>query len=42
MALGYRGDPADLPERYRTRKPLTDFVFASQWGQPSPIVVPNC
>ncbi len=48
IALGYLGDPAGLPERYRegearprTRKPLTDFVFAGQWGQASPLVVPE-
>ena len=48
IALGYLGDPAELPERYReaearprTRKPLTDFVFAGQWGQASPLVAPE-
>ncbi len=48
IALGYPGDPADLPERYReyealprTRKPLANFVFAGQWGQASPLVVPE-
>ena len=49
IALGYLGDPAGLPERYRegearprSRKPLADFVFAGQWGQASPLstVVP--
>ena len=46
IALGYLGDPADLPERYRegearprSRKPLADFVFAGQWGQASPLAV---
>ena len=48
IALGYLGDPADLPERYRegearprTRKPLADFVFAGKWGQASPLVAPE-
>ena len=48
IALGYLGDPADLPERYRereaqprTRKALTDFVFAGRWGQASPLVAPE-
>lgn len=49
IALGYLGDPAGLPERYRegevrprSRKPLAEFVFAGQWGQASPLstVVP--
>ena len=47
MALGYLGDPADLPERYRdgearprSRKALAEFVFAGQWGQASPLVAP--
>lgn len=45
IALGYPGDPAALPERYRereaqprTRKALTEFVFAEQWGNVSPLV----
>ena len=38
-AVGYRGDPATLPERLRerelaarTRKPLDSFVFGARWG----------
>jgi nitroreductase len=45
IAIGYRGDPAALPERLgqrdlapRRRKPLRDFVFAGRFGNPSPIV----
>lgn len=45
IALGYLGDPADLPERYRegearprSRKALAEFVFAGQWGQTSSLV----
>lgn len=45
IAIGYLGSPQTLPEKYqqreatpRTRKPLTEFVFAGDWGQPSEIV----
>ena len=45
MAIGYRAKPEDLPEGLRERdqtprqrKPLGKFVFAGQWGQPSPIL----
>ena len=41
VAIGYPGDPASLPPRLqaaeiapRTRKPLSDLVFAGAWGQP--------
>ena len=41
-AIGYPGDPADLSEKLRvrelaprTRRPLSDFVFAGRWGQPA-------
>ncbi len=41
LAIGYLGDPNTLPENYRERditprqrKPLTEFVFAGQWGAP--------
>jgi nitroreductase len=41
-AIGYLGDPADLPEQYRkgeveprTRKPVAEFVF-SEWEKPAP------
>ncbi|MDR3457699.1 MAG: nitroreductase family protein [Verrucomicrobiae bacterium] len=46
LAIGYRADPAltpdDLRERDqapRARKPLNEFVFGSQWGKASPLVV---
>jgi nitroreductase len=42
FALGYRGDPARLPEALRsremaprTRRPQPDFVFAGRFGQPA-------
>ncbi|XGV94691.1 MAG: nitroreductase family protein [Leptolyngbya sp. BL-A-14] len=45
IAIGYLGTPQTLPEKYqqreatpRTRKPLTEFVFTGDWGQPSAIV----
>jgi nitroreductase len=45
IAIGYPGDPATLPERFRqrelatrSRKPIADFAFSGHWGQPSPIV----
>lgn len=40
IAIGRRGDPADVPERDRereqrdrVRRPLTDFVHGAAWGQ---------
>lgn len=40
IAVGYLGDPSQLPEKYqsieqapRTRKPLQDFVFTESWGK---------
>ena len=46
MAIGYKADPARLPEALkerdlapRQRKPLREFVFAGQWKQPSPLVL---
>jgi nitroreductase len=40
MAIGYPGDPAELPERLRERelkprerKPMSEFVFEGVWGQ---------
>lgn len=40
MALGYKGDAAQLPQGVieadpstRTRKPLTDIVFDGEWGE---------
>jgi len=41
VALGYLGNAEDLPEELRqreaaprTRKPLDEFVFSGQWGEP--------
>jgi len=46
IAIGYRGDPASLPDalrerecRPRQRKPLSQFVFSGKWGSPSPLVL---
>lgn len=45
LALGYAGDsallPNDLGEREqakRTRKPLSEFVFSEQWGNPASVL----
>ncbi|HEY5704093.1 MAG TPA: nitroreductase family protein [Terrimicrobiaceae bacterium] len=45
MAIGYRADPSKLPDALRERdlaprqrKPLSQFVFASHWGKPAPLV----
>ncbi len=45
LAIGYRGDPAQLPDRLkerdlapRGRKPLSQFVFSGKWGRPAPFV----
>jgi nitroreductase len=45
LAIGYRGDPAILPEALqererapRQRKPLEQFVFSEKWGEVSPLV----
>lgn len=45
IAIGYKGDPAQLPEAMRARdtsarqrKPLSQFVFTGKWGQTSPLV----
>ncbi len=45
VALGYPGEPENLPDTLRDReraprgrKPLETFVFAGRWGQPSPLV----
>jgi nitroreductase len=42
IALGYLGDPQTLPDDLRereltpsVRKPLQEFVFGGQWGQPA-------
>jgi nitroreductase len=44
-AIGYHGDPNSLPEQLqaresaeRTRKPLSEFVFAGNWGAMSSLV----
>jgi nitroreductase len=46
MAIGYKGDPAKLPDALRERdlsprqrKPLGKFVFTGKWGQSSPLVL---
>ena len=46
MAIGYKADPAKLADALkerdltpRQRRPLGKFVFAGQWGQPSPLVL---
>jgi hypothetical protein len=46
IALGYRGDPAILPESLRAReglprqrKPLRQFVFSGAWGSPAPFIL---
>ena len=46
IAIGYLGDPQTLPAALqaqelapRTRKPLTEFVFAGGWGQTSDLVI---
>jgi nitroreductase len=45
VAIGYPGDPSQLPEPLRqrqnaprSRKDLSSFVFTGRWGQPSPVV----
>jgi nitroreductase len=45
IAIGYKADPSALPEALkerdlapRRRKPLSEFVFAGRWGDPSPLV----
>ncbi len=46
MAIGYRADPATLPDALkerdltpRQRKPLSQFVFSGTWGESSPLVL---
>ena len=46
MAIGYKADPAKLPDDLkkrdlapRERKPLSKFVFTGQWGHASPLVL---
>jgi nitroreductase len=45
LAIGYPGDPDQLPERLRDRdrarrlrKPAAEFVFTGHWGTSSPLV----
>ena len=45
MAIGYSADPTTLPDALkerdlapRPRKPLSEFVFTGQWGQPSTVL----
>jgi nitroreductase len=45
LAIGYAADPHTLPEKLRerdlmprTRKPLTEFVFAGEWGSASSLL----
>jgi nitroreductase len=46
LAIGYRGDPARLPDPLRERdlaprrrKPLSEFIFSGTWGHPAPLVL---
>jgi nitroreductase len=46
MAIGYKADPAKLPDALkerdltlRQRKPLGKFVFAGKWGQSLPLAL---
>jgi nitroreductase len=46
MAIGYKADPAKLPDAFRERdmglrqrKPLNKFVFAGRWGHPMPLAL---
>jgi bacterioferritin (cytochrome b1) len=46
LAIGYRTDaakregaPDERDLASRQRKPLSEFVFTGQWGQPSPLVL---
>jgi nitroreductase len=46
LAIGYRGDPATLPDALqerdrlpRQRKSLDQFVFSGKWGDASPLVL---
>ena len=45
LAIGYRGDPSNLPDALKERdltpkprKPLSEFVFGGKWGNPSLLV----
>jgi len=46
LAIGYKGDPMNLPDQLREsdlaprqRKPLREFVFSGKWENPSPLVL---
>jgi nitroreductase len=46
MAIGYKADPASLPDALRERdmaprqrRPLNKFVFTGQWGHPMPLAL---
>ena len=46
LAIGYKGEPASLPEQLRERdleprqrKPLREFVFSGRWENPSRLVL---
>jgi nitroreductase len=46
LAIGYRGDPMQLPDvlrererRPRQRKLLREFIFSGKWGNPAPLVL---
>jgi len=46
LAIGYKADPANLPDPLRERdlaprqrKPLPEFVFSGKWENPSPLVL---
>ncbi len=46
LAIGYKADPAKLPDALkardlapRQRKPLSEFVFTGQWAKPSPLAL---
>jgi len=45
IAVGYPGDPATLPEEFksseaapRSRHPLSEFIFSKTWGRPSSVL----
>ncbi len=45
LAIGYKGDPATLPDALkardltpRPRKPVNQFVFTGKWGDPSKLM----
>jgi nitroreductase len=45
IAIGYPGDPAQLPEKYyerelspRSRKSIDQFAFTGRWGNVAPVV----